>query len=563
MPYKITSLTNKIWNIANDAIADVSNILPILQRNRNIQDLDKFLNSRINSTMPDPYIFIDLEKAANRIKKAIENDQQITILGDYDVDGISSTALLINFFNHIDIKNNYVIPNRMEDGYGVNIAAIEKYKNNLIIAVDCGANSTNELKYAKDNNIDVIVIDHHKMNTISDDACAIINPHRPDEVDAYKYLCAAGLVFMCIIAVNRLLRESGFYKNIEEPKLFDYLDLVALATVCDVVNLIELNRCFVSAGLQVITNKKNIGLTAIMEFGKNRDVNSGLLAFFLGPRINASGRIARADIGVELLTTKDLIKAQKLAQQLEDLNKTRQSLEQVMLDEANSLIDEKLNFICLFNEKWHVGIMGIIAGRLKEKYQKPTIIIAPSKDGISKGSCRSIDVIDISSIIRQCIEEKIIISGGGHALAAGFSIKTEQIPELIEFLKNKIKYCKLDNELYADCSVNESCLSIDFIDKFSMLEPFGAGNRSPRFVLENLCIMDAKIVGAKHIASALHGVDGQNIRAISFSAAGTELEKILSSEKRKIKALGSLSINHWNGTKNINLLLEDVALHDA
>ena len=552
------SLLGNIWNIRTWEKVDEDNIVDVLLKNRGHSR--DFMNSTMKNTMPDPYSFIDMEEAVQRICEAILKKQPIAILGDYDVDGISSTCIFLKFFKDIGVNCVYTIPNRMDEGYGLNISNIEKYKNYLIIAVDCGSSSTEELAYAKKNNIDVIVIDHHTMNCVPDGAIAIVNPHRPDEKGDFRYLCAAGLVFMCVVGLNRLLKQKNFYENSQiMPQLTNYLDLVSLATVCDVVELKGLNRAFVINGLKIIQAKKNLGLRELLALKKPSEISSETIAFFIGPNLNAGGRLETADIGVKLLTTDNPAEAENSALKLYNLNKKRQEIESSMIEEALSSLDENLNFICVFDPCWHVGVIGIVAGRLKEKYNKPTIVICCDKNGVGKASCRSIGAVDISQVVKKGIEKGIIDSGGGHALAAGFSLSTGNIPLLINFLKTEIKYDYEPKTFNADAFVCLSDLSVDFVKKMNELAPFGQGNPSPIFVIPDVRIICAKIVKEQHISVTLSDDFGNTLRGISFRCVGTALEDVLLNSKNKLKILGEPCISVWNNTRSVNFLIRDVA----
>jgi single-stranded-DNA-specific exonuclease len=521
--------------------------------------------------MPDPYAFVDMEKAVTRIAKAIEHKERIMVFGDYDVDGVSSIAIMVNFLTHIGADVFYGIPNRNEEGYGLNVKSIEENKDSLIITVDCGSGSINELNYAKKIGVDVIVIDHHKMSCIPN-AFAVINPHRPDEIDDYKRLCATGLVFMCIVGLNRLLRKSGFYSRqkpytrINEPNLMDYMDLVALATVCDVMEMRGLNRAFVRAGLKVIQMRKNVGIGAMIAINKKISaITAETIAFFFGPRINAAGRILSAEISVRLLTTKNPIEAQALAMQLEKLNRERQVMEVAVLEEAVNFADDSLNFVCAYSDKWHSGIIGIVAGRLKEKFGKPSIVIAlDPESGIGKASCRSIPEVDISEIINKGIESGVILSGGGHYIAAGFSIKNEKINELITLLKNEITYRCEGNELCADCFLTiATATSVAFMQMLAELEPYGTGNKRPKFVIKNVEILSPMMVGHGHIQAILDDGSGKILRTISFKSCDTLLGDVILNYKRPVYALGTLTMSEWKGKKYISMTLEDVAEGDC
>lgn len=557
----IKSLLGNVWNVKTQEGVDENNVVDVLLKNRGYSQ--DFMNSTMRNSMPDPYSFIDMEKAVERIYNAIVNKQPIAILGDYDVDGVSSTCIFLKFFEDIGVDCVYTIPNRMDEGYGLNISNIEKYKNHLIIAVDCGSSSTDELNYAKESNIDVVVIDHHTMNYIPEGAVSIVNPHRPDESDDFKYLCAAGLVFMCVVGINRLLKQKDFYKNVIAPQLTDYLDLVALATVCDVVDLKGLNRAFVINGLQIIRMKKNLGLRELLALRNKSEVNAETIAFFIGPNLNAGGRLKTADVGVKLLTTKTPAKAKQLALELFNLNKERQELESLMVEEAVSMIDEKLNYICAFNPDWHVGVIGIVAGRMKEKYNKPTIIICCDKNGVGKASCRSIEGVDISKIVKKGIDAGIISSGGGHAMAAGFSLPVENIPLLHEFLKTEVRYDSKPKTFDVDAVINLSDLSLDFVKKTEELAPFGQGNPSPIFVISNVQIICSRILKDQHISVMLSDDFGNTLKGISFRCMGTPLENALLNSRNKLKILGELCISTWNNSCSVNFLIRDVAESDC
>ena len=552
----IKSFLENVWNIKTQEKVDENNIVDILLRNRGHSR--EFINATMKNSMPDPYSFIEMEKAVERIYEAIIKKQPIAILGDYDVDGISSTCIFLKFFKEIGVNCVYTIPNRMDEGYGLNISNIKKYKDHLIIAVDCGSNSIEELNYARENNIDVVVIDHHTMNCIPEGAVAVVNPHRPDESDEFKYLCATGLVFMCVIGLNRLLKQKDFYKN-AAPQLMDYLDLVALATVCDVVPLKGLNRAFVINGLRVIRMKKNLGIRELLALRDKSEINAETIAFFIGPNLNAGGRLKTADIGVKLLTTDDLSEAKSLAFELYNLNKERQALECSMVEESISMIDEDLKYICVFNPDWHVGVIGIVAGRLKEKYNKPTIVICRDKNGVGKASCRSIESVDISKIVKKGIDAGIINSGGGHALAAGFSLPIENISLLHEFLKTEIQYESKPKTFNIDAIVNLSDLSLDLVKKIDQLAPFGQGNPSPIFVISDVKIVYSKILKDQHISVMLSDDFGNMLKGISFRCMGTVLENALLNSKNKLKILGELCVSVWKDKQSLNLLIRDVA----
>lgn len=568
MVKKVYSLTDRIWEISDPR--DFSKMSPaelfdIILQNRGVSDAESFRKASLKNLMPDPFFFIDMEKAVARILTAVKLNQRIVILGDYDVDGISSTVLLMKFFEHIGIEFSYSIPNRMEDGYGLNIKNLERYRDHLVITVDCGSNSIDELDYAKENGIDVIVLDHHKMERgVSQSAIAIVNPHRPDEQNTYHYLCAAGVVFMCIVGINRALRNCGFYdeKKITEPKLIDYSDLVALATVCDVMPLIDLNRAFVSAGIKKMTERKNLGINALIDLNEVSEISVETIAFSLGPKINAAGRIDSADIAVKLLSTKDSGEARGFALRLEELNRQRQSIEREIFEEAKAEIEENLNFICVSGKDWHVGVIGIVAGRLKERYHKPTFVVSIDESGKGRASCRSVPGVDISVLIAEAIQRKIIAGGGGHSMAGGFSINADKISAFIEFLKKEVKYTPQREILNADCYLSIEAISFDLLYAVSRAGPFGIGFQYPKFVIPDLKVVSSRIVGKNHVQLCFEG-NGKNLKGIAFRCADSKLGQQLLSYDGYVQVLGTLSVSEWNCCKYINLTVEDIAANST
>ena len=362
-------------------------------------------------------------------------------------------------------------------------------------------------------------------------------------------------------SIIKLKDYNGKDKDLKEPNLLEYLDLVALATICDVMPLVGINRAFVINGIKTMRRRKNFGIDALISQNKTSDVTSDTIAFSFGPKINAAGRLASADLSVQLLSTKNPIEAKKIAQQLDDFNKERQALERKIIKEAIQQIDEDANFICAYSKKWHVGIVGIVAGRLKETYHKPSLVIAIDENGQGRGSCRSIPQVDISVIINKAIQKGIVASGGGHSMAAGFCIEEDKIPAFIEFLQNEIKYEKSCEELSADCYLAaDMAISLETTKEISAIGPFGNGNKHPKFVIPNLIIAQARIVGKNHIRLRLSELKkGVSLDAILFRSAGTTLGNILLNHKDPIQVLGTLSVSEWNGKKSICFILEDVA----
>lgn len=567
----VTSVCGKIWKtISNEIPQSCSDLVRILLKNRGFSDISDLHKISLKNTMPDPFSFIDMEKAVERIVSAIYAGEKIAIMGDYDVDGVSSTVLFLNFFEHLGVPCFYSIPNRMESGYGLCVDSLKNYSNHLIISVDCGSSSFEELKYARSENIDLIVIDHHTMESVPSgefSPVALVNPHRPDETGDYGHLCAAGVVFLCIVAINRSLREKGFYRkhNIKEPCLFDYIDLVALATVCDVMPLIGLNRAFVLQGIKTMLRRKNLGIDALINQNKTSELTADTISFSFGPKINVAGRLAVADMSVKLLSTKNPVEAKRIAEQLDAMNKERQRLEQEIIDEATRQVDDNLNFICVYSEKWHPGIVGIVAGRLKENYRKPSLVISLNSNGSGRGSCRSIPSVNIADIVHKAVQQKILSGGGGHAMAAGFSIDADKIPEFIELLKKEVVYEEKSEEIEADCYLPAKLISLDMMEAIGEIGPFGNENNVPKFIIPNLKINKTRIVGQNHIQVVFEEENRKStnlIYGICFRSVGKpigeELQKCFA-EQCAVNAMGSLSVSEWNGRKTISFILEDLA----
>lgn len=555
------SLSNKQWNLLEEDCIPKSGqeLFDILVRHRNIGNLPAFLNCTVKDNIPDPMSFKDMKQAVDRIVRAILEKQPIAVLGDYDVDGISSVSLFLKFLKEIGVDCAYFIPDRLVDGYGISKRSIEMFKDRLLIAVDCGASAFDEIAYASSIGADLIVIDHHTMESIPEGAVAIVNAHRPDESGGYTYLCAAGMVFMCLVALNSSLKKLGFYSNRAPVNLLEYLDIVALATVCDVVPLVNLNRAFVSTGLKVIQCGKNCGIRALLSVCSATTANAETIAFLLGPRLNAPGRIADGKIGVELLLADNSIKANEIANKLHELNAERQEIEQQVVEEASAMVDENLSFICLDSPDWHAGVVGIVAGRLKEKYNKLSIVIAHDDNGVGKASCRSVPNVNIADVIRKGIAQGVLLGGGGHAIAAGFSVELSKLKELHEFLVAEIPHYDEPCVLTADCELNLDVVDFDLIQSINALEPCGAQNPKPSFIFRDLCVVNSRVVGGKHISVTFEDRIGNKLRAIAFKCVDTAVGNAISTVSNQLDVLGALNVSSWNGQSYINLYIEDVA----
>ena len=531
-----------------------------------------FLEPTIKNILPNPFILKDMDKAINRTIEAIKNKEKIGIFGDYDVDGATSTAILGQYFRSLKINYEIHIPDRKTEGFGPNEEAFKKFIDkgvNLIFTVDCGTLSFNPINFAKNKNIDVIILDHHQSEIKLPDAHSIVNPNRFDDRSELNYLCAAGVCFLFLIALNKRLRDGNWFKsvNIEEPNLINILDLVSLGTVCDVVPLVGLNRAIVHQGLKILKKKNNLGIKTLIELNDiENNITAYHLGYVLGPRINAGGRVGKSTHGANLLLNRNAQETFKLASELNNYNKERQILEAELLNKILNSInhDSSEPVIILQGENWHEGIIGIIASRVKEKFNKPTIIIS-SISGIGKGSARSINGFDIGSVIIGAVQDGFLVRGGGHKMAAGFTIKMEKIEVFKEFVFRKFKSINMNLEdkkkYYFDIEIAPAAVNIDFYEKVNLLSPFGSGNAEPKFLIQNLKVVNSKIVGEKHIKSVLVGSDSTAIKTIAFNTVDTELSAYLLKKNNKtFSIVGKLSLNEWRAQKNVEFIIDDISV---
>ena len=549
----------------------VSKLIAI--RNIKLDEVKLFLEPKIKNLLPNPFILKDMEKSVDRTIAAISNKEAIGIFGDYDVDGATSTAILGNYFREIKHKTEIYIPDRKIEGYGPSKQGFEKLiakGSKLIFTVDCGTLSFDTIEYSQKKNTDVLVLDHHQSELKLPNAFSIVNPNRYDDSSKLNYLCAAGVCFMFLVALNKKLREIGWFKtiNIQEPDLINYLDLVSLGTVCDVVPLVGLNRAIVTQGLEVLKKKTNLGLKTLKNIcGIESNLNTYHLGYVLGPRINAGGRVGKSSHGANLLISKDSKQVFKIATELELYNKERKLIEGTMLKkiETNISIDPNEPVIVLSGHNWHGGVIGIIASRLKEKYNKPTVIISVEK-GIGKASARSVLGFDIGTVIISAVQNNILKKGGGHKMAGGFSIDENKIQEFKDFITKKFikieKNLNNRNILFFDSKISPSALNEDFFIEINSLSPFGSGNPEPRFVIEDLELLKSSVVGDKHIRSLLTSQDGSIVKSVTFNAVKTDLQTHLMSKKgKKINIFGKLSLNEWKGRRNVEFIIDDISVN--
>ena len=579
----ISSVSGKNWIYKKFNASDVKSISEkyslseisaklLSIRKKNIGNLDLFLNPKIKNLLPNPMQLKDMSEAVERTYKSINNFELIGIFGDYDVDGATSTALLARFFLSINQKIKTYIPERKTEGYGPTTKSFKSLIHQgtkLIFTVDCGTLSYEPIEMAKKMNVDVIVIDHHQSDIYLPKACAIINPNRHDETSELNYLCAVGVCFVFLVALNKKLRESKWfqYNNIQEPNILNFLDLVSLGTVCDVVPLIGLNRAMVKQGLQILKRRSNLGLKTLYDLCKiETSPNIFDLGFKLGPRINAGGRVGKSSHGAELLISDDPQKVYQIAVDLDKSNTERQSIEKILFKKIDSEIKKFHNYPVLVipGKNWHEGVIGIVASKIKDKYNKPTIIIS-LKGNMGKGSARSISGFDIGSQIIKAVQSNILEKGGGHKMAGGFSVLEKNIPIfrdlLIKNFEKLFKSLSKESNLYLDSIIAPSALNEDFFNEINLLAPYGAGNREPRFVIENLKVLSSDIILDTHIKTLLLGMDGTFFKAFAWNAKDTSLENYLYKTKnKKINIAGNIRLNEWRGKKEIQFNIEDISV---
>jgi single-stranded-DNA-specific exonuclease len=536
------------------------------------EEIKFFLDPSIKNILPNPYILKDMDRAIDRTENAIINREKIGIFGDYDVDGATSTAILGKYFKLLDIPFEIYIPDRKKEGFGPNEKAFLEFINlgvNLIFTVDCGTLSFTPMDFAKKNKVDVVIIDHHQSEINLPAAHSIVNPNRFDDRSELNYLCAAGVCFMFLVALNKRLRDQNWFLNnsIEEPDLMNILDLVSLGTVCDVVPLIGINRAFVRQGLKVLNKKKNLGLKTLIEVCNiEKTITAHELGYALGPRINAGGRVGKSTHGANLLLNQSPKNAFKLAADLNTFNEERKILETELLNKILN-IDYKNNtdpVVILYGENWHEGIIGIIAARVKDKFSKPTIIISVN-DGVGKGSGRSIHGFDLGSVIIAAVQNGLLSKGGGHKMAAGFTINMNKIEEFKEFVFRKFKSVNINLEekknYYYDLEIAPSAVNIEFFEKINLLSPFGSGNPEPRFIIKDLKLVNSKIIAEKHIKIVLIGSDSTTLKAISFNSVDTQLgSHLLKKNIKPFNIVGKLSLNEWRGQRNVEFIIDDISV---
>ena len=546
-------------------------------RGQTIDTTETFLNPSIKECMPDPSVMRDMDKAADILSDAVLNDQTIAIFGDYDVDGATSTSLLITYLGHLGVKTLYYIPDRQKEGYGPNSAAFQSLKQqgaDVIITVDCGIMSFEPVQTAKDLGLKVIIVDHHKAETDLPVADAIVNPNRLDDNSGLGMLAAVGVTFMLIVALNRSLRQKDrFNKNTQAPNILKLLDVVALGTVCDVVPLKGLNRVFVKQGLKQLALRQNIGLTALSDqAGLDQKPTPYHLGFVLGPRINAGGRVGKASMGTDLLVNNQPETAMQLAVQLANFNDERKEIEAGVENDALSSIFDEVGMgnapwpaVMILGEGWHSGVIGIVASRLKDRFNRPTLVCSEDQEGVIKGSARSITGVDIGAIILEARHKGLIEAGGGHAMAAGVTLNRQQYEGFKAFFMTKIEdavaLALKEQVTHVDGLLTISGITGELIDQIDELEPFGVGNPGPKFAIANCKVSKADIIGGNHVRVFLEGPEGGRIKAMAFRSADSDLgSTLLANQGKKFHVIGKIKRDTWMGRDGVEMTIDDAVL---
>ncbi|MFN3516365.1 MAG: single-stranded-DNA-specific exonuclease RecJ [Novosphingobium sp.] len=581
------SLSGRVWrwrggnmdlghgaSLNHDIVAQL-----LLSRGVAPDDLDRHRNPSLRAFLPDPSLFRDMDRAAERLAEAVIRREALTIYGDYDVDGATSAALLIRLIRALGHEAGYYIPDRLLEGYGPSGGALVRLAeqgSSLIVTVDCGAMAFEALEMARTAGVDVIVVDHHKCAAELPKALAVVNPNRLDEADdaaAYGHLAAVGVAFLLAVATVRTLRGQGYFKDRPEPDLFALLDLVALGTVADVAALRGLNRALVAQGLKVMARRDSIGMAALIDASRlSRAPTCSDLGFALGPRINAGGRVGQSTLGVRLLTSEDPDEARAIAAQLSALNEERRAIEAMVQEAAEAQIEAQHNraVLTLAGRGWHPGVIGIVAGRIKEKTGKPTLVIALDADeaGNGKGSGRSIAGVDLGAAIIAAREAGLLLAGGGHAMAAGLTIAPDRLDALGEWLDQRlgaaVTAASANQAMLLDLAVAPGGLTPALIEDLESAGPYGMGWPGPRVAVGPVRMVKADVVGTDHVRLIVRGDDGASFKAIAFRAAGSEMGQALlhASHNRRLWLAGRARIDDWSSRPAAELHVDDAAFAD-
>jgi single-stranded-DNA-specific exonuclease len=536
------------------------------------QEAARFLDPTIRDLLPDPASLSGMTAAAERLARAITRRERVAIFGDYDVDGAASSALMKRFLGHYGVESEIYIPDRIYEGYGPNPDAMRELVGrgaSLIVTVDCGTNSGPSIAAANDVGAEVVVIDHHQVGGPLPDAVAVVNPNREDDLSGQGHLCAAGVVFLVLVQTVKLLRETGH--PLPPPDLLGLLDLVALATVCDVVPLVGVNRAFVVKGLAVARRLGNPGLAALARVARiGEPLSLFHFSFLIGPRINAGGRIGDAALGSRLLATDDPVEAAAIAETLDRLNQERQAMESAMLEQARAEADAELAHgagpavLVTGSDEWHPGVVGLLASRLKDHARRPVFAIAFGADGMGTGSGRSIAGFDLGRLVREAAEKGFIVKGGGHAMAAGITIERARLGDLRAFFEERAaaEVMRLNSEetLKVDAALSAEGATVELLDTLEHAGPYGAGHPAPILVLARHRITDIRIVGNGHMRVGLRSEMGGSLQAMAFRAGDTALGAFLAASRgQTVHVAGMLSSNFWNGRRSAQFRIIDAA----
>ena len=547
-----------------DAVARV-----LSARGLTLETAPSFLAPTLRDLLPDPSRLVDMDRAAERLATAIMQDEKVAIFGDYDVDGATSSALMRRFIEAVGGRTETYIPDRVREGYGPNAPALLELKRggaSVIVTVDCGSTAHAPLAVAQDAGLDVIVIDHHAAEAPLPRAAAIVNPNRLDDDSGLGQLAAVGVAFLFIVAINRTLRGAGWFESRPEPDLAGWLDIVALGTVCDVVPLTGVNRAFVAQGLKVMAKRRNVGIRALADVaGIDEAPGTYHLGFILGPRVNAGGRVGAADLGARLLATEDIDEAGDIARRLDGFNKERREIEDAVLQQVlDSLEDAPPGAVAMAaGEGWHPGVIGIVASRIKEHYNRPACVVSLDGD-VASGSGRSVPGVDLGAAVIAARQLGILEKGGGHPMAAGFTLARDRLPEFQAFLEarvaDRVAETRLTPSLRIDGAVTSKGANLALIDSLACLGPFGQGNAEPRFVVANARVVFAAVAGSDHVRCTLESPEGGRLGGISFRSLSRPLgQALLKADGRPMHVAGRLRSNTWQGRTTPQIMIDDAA----
>jgi len=539
-------------------------------RDIGIDDVEDFLNPSLRRQFPDPARLKDMDAAARRLADAVRNGELIGIFGDYDVDGATSSALLKRFFDSVGSTVEIYIPDRLKEGYGPNVPGLRSLQDKgarVAVTVDCGITAYEPLEAAAAAGLDVVVVDHHVAEARLPAACAVVNPNRLDDDSGQGQLAAVGVAYLLVVAINRVLRDAGWYAARPEPDLLQWLDLVALGTVCDVVPLVGVNRVLVAQGLKVMARRANAGIAALADIGGVSEAPDAYHAgFVFGPRVNAGGRVGESWLGAALLAGGDPAEARRFAEKLDRYNHERREIEAACLEAAIEQLERdgtRGGLVYVSAEGWHPGVIGIVAGRLRERYNCPACVVA-MENGVGKGSGRSVRGVDLGAAVLAARQAGLLINGGGHRMAAGFTVAADAEPAFRDFLAERIASDAgpggIKPVLRLDGALQSAAATTSLLQSIEALAPFGAGNPRPRFALPASRILKADVVGQNHVRCFVGGEGQGRLKAIAFRAVGEPLgDALLNSRGAPVHLAGQLRVDRWQGREDVQLFIDDLA----